>query len=84
MFKKQTRFIDLYLDDQASAEDINEFIDEWHAGSAKQPIYDFLGMTEEEYARWLRDPDALLQIARARKEAPPLLKRRVKNRRAFT
>jgi len=84
MSKKQQRFLDLYLEGHLSADDINDSIDAWHAGSGEQPIYDFLGMTEEEYARWLRDPDALLQIARARKEAQPLLKPRVKTRRALT
>jgi hypothetical protein len=68
MSKKQTRFIDLYLEGRASAEDINESIDAWHSGSGKQPIYDYLGMTEEEYSLWLRDPDVLPHIARAHKE----------------
>jgi hypothetical protein len=84
MSKKQQRFLDLYLEGQASADDINDSIDAWHAGSGKESIHDFLGMTEEEYARWLRNPDQLPQIARARKEAQPLLKTRVKTRRAFT
>jgi hypothetical protein len=84
MSKKQQRFLDRYLEGQVSAENINESIDAWHAGSGREPIFDFLGMTEEEYSRWLRDPDQLSQIARARKEAPPQLKRRVKNGRAFT
>jgi len=74
MSKKQTPFIDLYLEGRASAEDINESIDAWHAGSGREPIFDYLGMTEEEYAFWLRDPDVLRHIARARKQHKPLTK----------
>jgi hypothetical protein len=74
MSKKQTRFIDLYLAGRAAPEDINDSIDAWHAGSGREPIYDHLGMTEEEYAAWLRDPDVLPQIARARREHTPLTK----------
>src|SRR5277367_3466909 len=72
MSKKQTPFIDQYLSGRASAEDINESIDAWHAGSGKEPIYDYLGMTEEEYAAWLRNPGVLSYIARARKERKPI------------
>jgi hypothetical protein len=75
MAKKQIPFIDLYLEGRASADDINTSIDAWHAGSGKEPIYRYLGMTEEEYALWLRDPDVLPQIARARKEHGPLADR---------
>jgi hypothetical protein len=75
MSKKRRPFIDLYLEGRASAEDINTSIDVWHAGSGKGPLYRYLGMTEEEYFLWLRDPDVLPQIARARKEHRPLADR---------
>jgi hypothetical protein len=72
MSKKRATFIDLYILGQARPEDISESIDTWHSGSGDQPIYDYLGMTEEEYSEWLRDPDVLPHIVRARKERLPL------------
>ncbi len=68
MSSKQPNFIDLYLRGRASAEDINDSIDAWHNGSGRQSIYAYLGMTEEEYTLWLRDPGVLPQIARAHQE----------------
>ena len=72
MSRKRATFVDLYMHGQARPDDIGESIDAWHSGSGDQPIYDYLGMTEEEYAEWLRDPNVLPQIARARKERLPL------------
>jgi len=34
--------------------DIHDLIDEWHDGNDPRPLHEFLGMTWEEYARWLR------------------------------
>jgi hypothetical protein len=66
--ERQKNFFDLYLAGRASADDINESIDAWHAGSVSQHIYQFLGMTKEEYSRWLSDPEILPEIASARKQ----------------
>ena len=72
MSRKRATFIDLYMHGQARPDDIAESIDAWHSGSGGEPVYDYLGMTEEEYAEWLRDPYVLPHIARARKERLPL------------
>ena len=72
MSKKLHNFIDLYLEGRASAEDINDSIDAWHNGSGRQSIYSYLGMTEDEYSLWLRDPGVLPLIARAHKELRPV------------
>ncbi len=68
MSKKQANFMDLYLRGRASAGYINDSIDAWHNGSGRQSIYAHLGMTEDEYSLWLRDPGVLPLIARAHKE----------------
>ena len=59
-------FLEKYLGEEATAEDIDDFIDAWHENSGGMEIFEYLGMTKDEYALWLRDPDALPQIARAR------------------
>ncbi|MGH8011313.1 MAG: hypothetical protein ACREQ4_02280 [Candidatus Binataceae bacterium] len=64
----QRTFFELYLTGEASAEDIDDYIDKWHAGAGRDPIYEFLGFSREEYSAWMRDPALLPHIARARRE----------------
>lgn len=42
--------------------DINDFIDAWHTESFGFDIYNFLGLTREQYARWVQNPDSLKEI----------------------
>lgn len=70
--EQKLTFMGLYLNGQASSQEIDDYVDKWHTNPGMQEIYEFLGMSEEEYSLWLRDPDALPYIARARKEARPL------------
>ena len=39
--------------DREELEDIDDRIDAWHRGNSKQPLHEFLGMSEEEYAAWV-------------------------------
>jgi hypothetical protein len=65
-------FVDQYLNGEVLAEDIDDFIDIWHENPADKEIYDFLGMSQKEYSLWVRDPDTLPEIARARRTGLPL------------
>ena len=46
--------------------------DAWHADDAGGALHEYLGMTEEEYSLWLRAPDALPCILKARRDREPL------------
>jgi len=70
--EKPPTFMDLYLNGTVSPEDIDDYVDKWHTSAGTGEIYEFLGMSEQEYSLWLRDPDALPHIARARREGKPL------------
>ena len=65
-------FLALYLNGEVLADDIDDFIDSWHEGSSAQEIYQFLGMSLEEYSLWIRNPEVLPLIARSRLENEPL------------
>lgn len=65
-------FLDLYLNGEVLGDEIDDFIDTWHANPGGKEIYEFLGMSKEEYSLWLRDPDTLPHIARARRAGLPL------------
>lgn len=51
--------------------DIDDEVDAWHDGEDQShgSLSSHLGMTEEEYARWAMDPDAILDIVEKRKAA---------------
>ena len=70
--KESRSFLDLYLNGEALAEEIDDFVDRWHSNPGQSEIYDFLGMSKQEYSLWLRDPDSLPHIARARRSNLPL------------
>lgn len=54
------------------AEDIDDYVDAWHTGSGDEPIYQFLGLSPDEYSLWLGNPQTLPYIALARLEGKPL------------
>jgi len=58
-------FMELYLRGQVAADDIDDFIDNWHESPGSQELFEYLGMTKDEYARWLRDPGTLPDMAGA-------------------
>src|SRR5215472_2960112 len=59
-------FFHMYLKREVSADDIDDFIEIWHQKPGRKKIFEFLGMTKEEYFLWLCDPESLAEIARAR------------------
>jgi hypothetical protein len=67
-------FFDLYGQGQVSADEINDFVDTWHAsGDAEdRPLSEFLGMTRDEYAVWVMDARSLPLILAARRANEPL------------
>jgi len=68
----QATFLERYLNGEILAEDIDDYVDQWHAKPGNLQIYEFLGLSRDEYSLWLRDPDVLPHIARARREGQPL------------
>jgi len=41
--RKATSFMDLYLKGEVLADDIDDFVDEWHENRGKDDIFEFLG-----------------------------------------
>jgi hypothetical protein len=72
--ERRKTFLELYMNGEVLAEEIDDYVDKWHDDSGDQPIYEFLGMSKQEYSLWLRDPDVLPHIVRARREKKPLYK----------
>lgn len=61
------KFMDACISGDALLEEIEDFIDEWHEGDSEEELYEFLGMTKQEYAIWVENDAILKTIFHARK-----------------
>jgi hypothetical protein len=71
---KRTTFIEQALaGDVTNLNQIHDFVDAWHSNdSTSLELYQWLGMTLEEYQYWAERPDLLPFILEARKYNIPL------------
>ncbi|HXA40010.1 MAG TPA: hypothetical protein VNW53_13510 [Phenylobacterium sp.] len=53
-------------------EEIDDFVSAWHRERPDTTLAAYLGMTDDEYALWLVEPDMLSHIVRARHLGEPL------------
>ena len=60
-------FMERYLADEVDAEAIDDFVDAWHEGEYEVSLAEFLGLSEDEYWRWMKDANVLPAI-RAERE----------------
>lgn len=42
--------------------DIDDFVEQWHANNIPGTLSEYLGMTDDEYFRWIKDPECLQEI----------------------
>lgn len=49
-------------------EAFDDAIDEWHTGSSKLELHEYLGLTWEEYKRWGENPRSIFDIIHEREE----------------
>ena len=60
MNNEEMTFVEKVKKGLCSIDDIDDYIDKWHdeyQGNLK--LYEYLGMTEDEYEKWLTNPDSL-------------------------
>ena len=60
-------FIDRASTGQVLFNEIAEFVERWHRGKSAEELHEYLGMTRDEYALWLVNPDTLAIICAARR-----------------
>jgi len=59
-------FLQLALEGYVLADEIDDFIEAWHQSDSEATVYEYLGMTFEEYSLWATDPDMIDVILSAR------------------
>ena len=65
-------FMTLALNGLVLSDEIEDFVQAWHESDSKEEIFEFLGMTFEEYSLWASDPDTIDVILSARHAGRPL------------
>jgi hypothetical protein len=66
-------FIDEVLDGTAFWTDVDDWVQNWHAGrGGDQELHEYLGLSWPEYQLWVERPDALRLIIAAREHEQPL------------
>lgn len=63
-------FIDDYLAGAAGLEEIDDYVAQWHDGiiGRDMELRELLGMSKQEYVRWMQDADAIDGIIADRKK----------------
>lgn len=60
-------FADDFRKGRVAADRINEHIDAWHKSAyTDQPLHEYLGMTWEQYSRWVSNPSTLDELRTSR------------------
>ena len=60
-------FIEKVLEGDLLHTEIDDFVEQWHRAETDESLAEFLGFTDEEYALWVEQPEALRSILFCRK-----------------
>jgi hypothetical protein len=72
MSSRQT-FVAACLSGRAFLSEVDDYVDSWHDSEGDVgELYEFLGMTADEYRLWVERPDSLRFILAARKNGIPV------------
>ncbi len=72
MSSRLETFVTLCLNGRATIHDVDDFVDRWHGSESHQPLSEFLGLTQDEYARWITNPSVMPAILFSRRYDVPL------------
>ena len=65
------KYLDLALAGKVLMREIDEYVAQWHRLKPNLPLHEYLGMTWDEYAAWVDDPDIISAIITARRLGKP-------------
>jgi hypothetical protein len=77
-------FVEKCVNGLVKLEEVDDYVEEWHRNSEHhhESLREFLGMTQKEFGRWLREAEALREIIKEHKirEEPYLTTERGRTR----
>lgn len=56
------KFIEQVLEGDLLHTEIDDFVEQWHEQETGQSLAEFLGFTNDEYALWVEQPEAIRSI----------------------
>ncbi len=67
-------FIDKCISGDAFLDEVDDYVDAWHDNSSSEDVelYEYLGMTWQEYSLWITNPNILGLIVDARRKGQSL------------
>ena len=65
-----TSFIDVCISGDAFLDEVDDYVDAWHDDNTLEAVelYEYLGMTWQEYSLWITNPNILGSIVNARRK----------------
>lgn len=66
-------FMQMALRGDVMSDEVGDFVEKWHNSPSGIEIYEYLGMTWEEYSLWVSNPDYIDLIIAARRNERPIL-----------
>jgi hypothetical protein len=60
-------FLDAVLSGNAFLEEIDDFVDAWHNSDSDLEIYDYLGLSFDEYSIWVEQPQLLSMVINSKR-----------------
>jgi hypothetical protein len=69
----RAKFIEACHEGDALLEEIEDYIDEWHDSDSEEEIYEYLGMTIDEYGLWVENDAMLKTIIYSRELGIPVM-----------
>lgn len=59
-------FVEQVLAGNAAVDDVDDYVERWHAGEGEGSLADFLGLSSAEYDAWVNDAGALRRLLERR------------------
>lgn len=61
-------FLQLCIEGVKTADDFDDFVDEWHTGESKIPLHDYLGLTWKEYSEVVLNSDRMRDLIKSKQQ----------------
>jgi hypothetical protein len=65
-------FLALAARGRAFLDDIDDYVDRWHEESSASSLWEYLGMSHEDYKIWLEKPEYLPFLVKAKRNQEPI------------
>ncbi len=62
-------FLEKVLTGKAQLDEIDDYVERWHLSSSRLELHEYLGLSLQEYSKWVEDPESIKKLIPKRKHA---------------